>query len=63
MLVEFWDKYNGFIADGSSAATILDKYFELSNKHSRIINKLVNAPVYINLYSDYHKYLMDNYMV
>ena len=54
---EFWDKYNGFIADGSSAATILDKYFELSNKHSRIINKLVNAPVYINLYSDYHKYL------
>ncbi|NBJ07921.1 hypothetical protein D1647_17330 [Alistipes sp. Z76] len=54
---QFWDKYNGFIADGNNAATILDRYLELSNKYSRIINKLGNTPTYINMYSDYHKYI------
>ena len=53
----FWDKYNGFISDGSSAANILGEYMELSKKYTRVINKLGNATTYINAYFDCNKYL------
>ena len=52
---EFWDKYNGFIADGSSAATVLSKYIQLSNKYMNPIRKIGNISFGINLINDYNK--------